>query len=106
MTIQCTHRVGAVITVMYISVLTYCMLRRITIKPVQMMAGLALSLVLVQFTLGIINVVYLLPRAVAVAHNAVAALLLITMVSLFYLVMGGHGRDNNRSECFKFVNMA
>jgi len=94
-TIQWTHRVGAVITATYISLLACCIIRRVSIKPVQVVALVALILVLVQFTLGIINVVYLLPRAVAVAHNGVAALLLMTMVSLCYLVIGGRGRDNN-----------
>lgn len=96
-TIQWTHRVGAVITASYISLLASCMIRRSSIKPVQIIALLAFILVLVQFTLGIMNVIYLLPRAVAVAHNGVAALLLITMVSLCYFVMGGRGRDHNRN---------
>lgn len=96
-TIQWTHRIGAVVTATYVSVLAYCMLRRVPKTPVRVMAFLAFILVFIQFTLGIINVVYLLPRAVAVAHNGVAALLLITMVSLCYLVLGGRGRDNHRN---------
>lgn len=96
-TIQWTHRVGAIITATYISVLATLMLRRISIRPVRIIAGLALILVCIQFLLGIINVVYLLPLAVAVAHNGVAAMLLITMVSLCYLVIGGYGRDDNRN---------
>jgi len=39
-------------------------------------------LLLIQIGLGISNVVFLLPLAVAVAHNAVAALLLIACVYL------------------------
>lgn len=96
-TIQWTHRVGAVVTATYVSVLAYAMLRRVEITPVRVISLLALMLVLVQFLLGIINVVYLLPRAAAVAHNGVAALLLMTMVSLCYLVMGGRGCDNKRN---------
>jgi len=96
-TIQWTHRVGAVVTATYISVLACWLICRVRVAPVRMIAVLALVLVLIQFMLGMINVVYLLPRAVAVAHNGVAALLLITMVSLCYLVMGGRGHDDNRS---------
>lgn len=96
-TIQWTHRVGALITAGYISVLTCCMLRRISNTPVRVMAGLALILVLIQIILGIINVIYFLPLAIAVAHNGVAALLLITMVSLCYLILGGLRRGNNRN---------
>ena len=96
-TIQWTHRVGAVITATYISLLTYSMLRRIAYAPVRVIAILVFMLVVLQFSLGIINVVYLLPRAIAVAHNGVAALLLMAMVSLCYLVKGGCRRDNNLS---------
>lgn len=96
-TIQWTHRVGAVLTVTYVSVLAGCMLRRIDFKPVQIMACLALILVLIQCSLGIINVLYLLPLPIAVAHNGVAALLLVTMVSLCYLVMAGGRRVNHRN---------
>jgi cytochrome c oxidase assembly protein subunit 15 len=41
-----------------------------------------IGLVLVQFTLGILNVALYLPLANAVAHNAGAALLLMTLLSL------------------------
>jgi len=40
-----------------------------------------LLVLVVQVTLGISNVVFSLPLSVAVAHNGVAALLLLTMVS-------------------------
>jgi cytochrome c oxidase assembly protein subunit 15 len=38
----------------------------------------------VQILLGVSNIVYSLPLAVAVAHNAVAACLLLVMVMLTY----------------------
>jgi cytochrome c oxidase assembly protein subunit 15 len=42
------------------------------------------GLVSLQFLLGIFNVVLRLPLANAVAHNGVAALLLIVLVGLLY----------------------
>ena len=38
-----------------------------------------------QISLGIINVVYVLPLYVAIAHNLVAALLLLTIFTVNYL---------------------
>ncbi|NCT57661.1 MAG: heme A synthase [Legionella sp.] len=96
-TIQWTHRVGAILTVIYVGILAGCMLRRIDIKLVKIMAGLALMFVFIQCSLGIMNVVYLLPLPISVAHNGVAALLLVTMVSLCYLVMAGGRRVNHRN---------
>ena len=43
-------------------------------------------LLLVQVTLGISNVVFSLPLLVAVAHNGIAALLLISLVAINYLL--------------------
>ena len=42
-------------------------------------------LLLTQISLGIINVVYVLPLYVAIAHNLVAALLLLTVFAVNYL---------------------
>jgi len=43
------------------------------------------ALLLTQISLGIINVVYVLPLYVAIAHNLVAALLLLTVFAVNYL---------------------
>jgi len=48
------------------------------------LAGLMVILLLIQFTLGIINVTHYLPLWNAIAHNAVAALLLVTVLSINY----------------------
>ena len=42
-------------------------------------------LLLTQITLGIINVVYVLPLYVAIGHNLVAALLLLAVFSVNHL---------------------
>ena len=73
------HRVGALFTFVIVGWLAFTMLR----IPALAKAGLLIALVLVvQVSLGITNVLLSLPLPVAVAHNGVAALLLITLVML------------------------
>ena len=75
--IHWTHRVGAVVTFLYAGGFALVLLRT---------AGLArygavlLAVLLLQVALGIANVVAGLPLAVAAAHNAGAAILLVTAV--------------------------
>lgn len=84
-TIQFIHRLGAVITLIYISILSVIILQKMHSRKLRTLAGIALTLVVLQFMLGIINVVYLLPLINAVAHNGVAALLSAVMLMMFYL---------------------
>ena len=77
--IHWVHRVGALLTFLIVGWLVFNMLRIPTLAK----AGLWIALLLVvQVGLGITNVLLYLPLAVAVAHNAVAALLLVTLVML------------------------
>jgi len=80
-TIQFVHRVGALVTFTYVSILAILLLksRRRSVKKA---AIFALITLLLQFCLGILNVLYLLPIKVAVAHNGVAALLFLSMLAL------------------------
>lgn len=90
MTIQFIHRVGALIVASYVLILASLIrLGRNTTKCLRTIAISAMVLVLLQFILGIANVVYLLPLWVAVMHNGVAALLLATMLMMRYFVTGG-----------------
>ena len=73
------HRVGALITFIVISVLVYKMLR---IPALAKLGALLWLVLLVQIGWGISNVLFSLPLPVAVAHNATAALLMITLVVL------------------------
>ncbi|KTD13300.1 COX15/CtaA family protein [Legionella jamestowniensis] len=88
MTIQYIHRLGAIITAIYVLVLSLLCLAKTSEKTLHRCALLAILLLLVQFCLGIANVIYLLPLWVAVAHNGVAALLLATMLMMLYLTQG------------------
>ncbi len=87
-TIQWVHRLWALVTLLYVFAITYCLLRSAKFTALRSVAGFAMALVLLQCVLGILNVVHMLPLAIAVAHNGVALLLLMSMVSLFYLVSG------------------
>ncbi len=89
-TIQWTHRVWAVVTAIYVLGLVMALLKHVKVPVVRCMAGFTLALILIQFVLGILNVIYMLPLAIAVLHNGVALLLLMGTVSLAYLVSGRH----------------
>jgi cytochrome c oxidase assembly protein subunit 15 len=79
--IQVTHRIGAAITLLILGILAL----RLAGSRASRGNGLLLALILVtQIALGILNVLLHLPLAIAVAHNAVAALLLAMMLSLAY----------------------
>lgn len=86
MTIQMVHRIGAVVTASYLLIIAIWVLRKSASHRLQQIAAVILTLVCIQFTLGVINVTEYLPLSVAVAHNAVAALLLLSVVTLTYRV--------------------
>jgi len=79
--IHLTHRIGAVVTLLVLITLS---IRLIKIPQLRTGGQLLMSLVLLQFTLGVMNVVLYLPLANAAAHNAGAALLLATLLGLLY----------------------
>ena len=74
-----THRVGALVTFLYIGGLGIALLRN---RGFATLGASMLGLLLVQLSLGVSNVLFSLPLPVAVAHNGVAALLLISLVVL------------------------
>ena len=91
--IHMTHRVGAVITLLYLGFLIW-RLFGINDSAVMRRFAQALSIaLLVQFALGLSNVYWHLPLAVAVAHNAGGAMLLIVLVTLNYFLSLAKTRD-------------
>lgn len=81
--IQFSHRIGAFIVsvIVFITAIRALLSRQFRIKT----TGLVLLLVLaMQLSLGIANIVYVLPLSLAVAHNGGAAILLITIGTLLY----------------------
>lgn len=91
-TLQFTHRIGAAITLLYLLALSGYMLFTLRNKMIKRFAITTIILVSLQFTLGVCNVLFLLPLWVAVLHNGCAALLLASVLSLRFLVSSG---DNN-----------
>ena len=81
--IHVTHRIGALVTFVAVSLLAiYSYLRG---NPrIRLAAILVAMALLLQIGLGIANVLMLLPLPVAVAHNGVAALLLLSLINLLY----------------------
>ncbi len=83
--IQLTHRIGALIVLIYILPLSLRIMLRAS-NMAQMTFGIMLHLlVLAQVALGIAVVMHFKQLHVAVTHNAVGALLLIVMLTLIHL---------------------
>jgi len=80
--IHVTHRIGALVTFLYLAWLVVGILR--ADRPLAGAALLVGVLLLVQLALGIGNVLLHLPLGVATAHNGVAALLLVSLIYLNY----------------------
>ena len=77
--IHWTHRMGALITFLYLGGLAIALMRAAGgLRIGAVLAGLLVA----QICLGIANVILTLPLPIAVAHNAVAAALLVMMVVL------------------------
>ncbi|HWI13259.1 MAG TPA: COX15/CtaA family protein [Burkholderiales bacterium] len=75
--IHWTHRVGALVTTVVLGLLALLLVRT---RGMLAFGVLLAVLVAAQVTLGITNILAGLPLPVAVAHNALAALLLVTLV--------------------------
>lgn len=75
--IHWTHRVGALVTFLCVSLFAWALLRS---PGLARYGGVLLAVLCGQVALGIANVLAGLPLLVAAAHNAGAAILLITMV--------------------------
>lgn len=74
--IHLTHRIGALVVFGHLSMLAIFLWRQGT-HSVALLLG---SLLLLQIGLGISNVVFGLPLAIATAHNGVAALLMMSLL--------------------------
>lgn len=79
--IHFTHRLGALVVLVVLGVFAW-RLYATGSRQARNFTVVLLSLLFVQLLLGIMNVVLSLPLSIAVAHNAVGALLLIVVVSI------------------------
>lgn len=80
MSIHVSHRVGAIVTLLVFSAFLYCCWRRAQTQMMRRMVIAMSFLLVLQLTLGLINIVALVPLWNAVAHNVVAANLLMVLV--------------------------
>ena len=85
-TIHAVHRLGALITFLYIGALAVFIGARER-GVLRAIAVTVLMCLIIQVGLGIANVVMSLPLPVAVAHNGGAALLLLTLITLLHSVI-------------------
>lgn len=91
MTMHIVHRAGAVITLVYLLALAIMCLRTTQFSPViKRTSVLMIGVLFAQVALGVSNIVFSLPLFVAVAHNAVAALLLLTLIRLIWHVVSAY----------------
>jgi cytochrome c oxidase assembly protein subunit 15 len=80
--IHFAHRVGALITAAFLGFLTLRVWRKARNPSVRLAGALIGTLLLLQLVVGPLMVMRGLPLGLATAHNAVAALLLISLVRL------------------------
>lgn len=85
--IHMLHRFGALITGIYLAILSFVLLKRSSFRVSGM---LILGLLITQITLGILNIVLLRPVHVAMTHEAVAILLLLAVITT---LVKGHQHD-------------
>lgn len=83
--IHVSHRIGAIITSLYLLFL-FVKLRGLATAPAKRLSAVMLAVLVAQVLLGISNIVFNFPIAVAVTHNLVGALLLLVMVTMNYCV--------------------
>ena len=83
--IHMAHRIGAITVLVTLLIFGVCLWRTqaAVVRPWVVALWLVLA---VQIALGLSNIIWALPLSVAVAHNAVGALLLLIMVSIYYRV--------------------
>ena len=84
--IHFSHRVGAIVTAIYLLTLSLLLATRVRVAETRRMAKIISAVLVLQVCLGIGNVIFHFPVEVAVAHNLVGACLLLVMVTLNHRV--------------------
>jgi len=90
-TIQVVHRIFAL--VLLLTIVTLC-LRLWSFSAARIPAAILLALTLIQLGLGIANAVLLLPLSLALAHNTGAAILLLHVVYINYILLSKINSNN------------
>ena len=78
-TIHMLHRLGAILTATYLSIFAIFLMKHLAYRRI----GIHILLLLVaQISLGVLNIIWLRPVGIALAHHAIGILLLMTLVTL------------------------
>ncbi|KFZ31099.1 cytochrome B561 [Pseudidiomarina salinarum] len=86
MTMHVAHRIGAIVTILVVGLLLWRGYRNAQSQVIRSNLNLITLLLMLQVALGISNIVFFLPLSIAVLHNAVGALLLLSLVGLNYRI--------------------
>lgn len=86
MTMHVTHRFGAYFTAIVVGLLLWFGFRRTQTSVIRSSLNWVTLFLVIQLALGFSNIIFMLPLGVAVAHNAVGALLLLSLVGLNYKI--------------------
>ncbi|MBV7316936.1 heme A synthase [Shewanella sp. NIFS-20-20] len=86
MTIHVFHRVWALITALLLIFFWWRLQHQSRSSAIKRGSQIMLTLLLLQVSLGMANVVLHIPLAIAVSHNLVAALLLLSLIYLNYAI--------------------
>jgi cytochrome c oxidase assembly protein subunit 15 len=84
LTIHVTHRFGAIITAIFLAWLAIMVLIKVKTHAIKNSALVLISLLAIQISLGVSNIWFSLPLNIAVAHNIVAAFLMLSLITLAY----------------------
>jgi cytochrome c oxidase assembly protein subunit 15 len=91
--IHMAHRYWAGITALYVAALSLYLIAAKTTSGLRKLGWFMLALLMIQLFLGYLNIKMLLPMHVALAHNGVAALLLLSFVTLMYRLFSVERRN-------------
>lgn len=84
--IHMSHRIGAIITTIYLVFLSWILIKQIALPETKRMGLVILAVLALQVALGFGNVLFAFPVWIAVAHNLGGALLLLTQVTLMHRI--------------------
>ena len=91
-----THRIGAIITGVFLTWLALMIFIKARNHRVKSAAVALFSLLVLQIGLGISNIWFSLPLNIAVAHNLVAACLMLSLITLAYKL-----RQNSQESLYE-----
>ena len=97
MAIHMAHRIGAIITTVYL-VFLFLKLLAVPVFQVQRLAVVLVAVLLAQVALGLSNIIFHFPLAIAVLHNAVGAVLLLVLVTINHRVITAGDIQNKFSR--------